>query len=231
VPGSRKFKVQGQRFKAPGFGPWKLNLGPLTVLAALSLAATGCDKQPAETVSQQADATPTVAVDRKEDAAAAPGPAAIVAEFLEALRTGNDKKATALLSRVAREETATLNGSIRPPASDTAKFTIGKVETVGEDGARVESTWTDLDSDGQPKTDEAIWVLRHEPDGWRVAGVAARVFPGEAPLLLNFEDPKDMFRKQQWVREEIRRRAEKQEKESSGLQAQGGQKGEKSVRR
>ena len=40
-----------------------------------------------------------------------------------------------------------------------------------------------------------------------------RVFPGEAPLLLNFEDPEDMFRKEQWVREEIRRRAEKRRRD------------------
>ena len=89
-------------------------------------------------------------------------------------------------------------------------------------------TWTDIDPDGQPKTDEAIWVLRHESRGWRIAGVAAQVFPGEPPLLLNFEDPQDMIRKQQWVREEIQRRAEKEE---SGFQAQGGKKSEKSIRR
>jgi hypothetical protein len=69
-------------------------------------------------------------------------------------------------------------------------------------------------------------VLRLEKDEWRVVGVAAQIFPGEAPLLLNFEDPEDMFRKQQWVREEIRRRME-----SGELQAQNGEKKEKPVRR
>ena len=209
-----------------------LQAGTITLLAALTLAAMGCGKQPAQSRNpEEAGTTPAATEGQKEDVAAADGPAAVVADFLEAMRTGNDKKATAMLSSVAREKTASLNGSIRPPASDTAKFAIGKVEYVGEDGARVESTWTDLDSDNQPKTDEAIWVLRHEADGWRVAGVAARVFPGEPPLLLNFEDPEDMFRKQQWVREEIRRRAEKEEKGSQGLQAQGDQKPEKSIRR
>jgi len=205
-------------------GMLKLNLGPLSILAVLGLAAMGCGKQPSQAELQPSDPRPARAEDNKPDATAADGPAAVVAQFLEAMRTGNDKRATSLLSGVAREKTASLNGSIRPPASDTAKFAIGKVETIGEDGARVESTWTDLDSDGQPKTDEAIWVLRHEADGWRVAGVAARVFPGEPPLLLNFEDPEDMFRKQQWVREEMRRRAEKEGQGSPRLEAQGGQK-------
>ena len=36
------------------------------------------------------------------------------------------------------------------------------------------------------------------------------VFPGEPPVVLNFEDPEDMLRQQQWVREEIRRRMEKE---------------------
>ena len=131
-----------------------------------------------------------------------------------------------MLSTVAREKTASLNRNVTPPASDTARFTVGKVEYVNDDGARVACTWTDLDEEGQPKSDEAIWVLRREHQGWRVVGVAAQVFPGEPPLLLNFEDPEDMFRKQQWVREEIRRRIE-----SGGLQAQGGKKQEKSIRR
>ena len=209
----------------------KLQIGVIVALTALSLSVLGCGKQPAPTDSEQANPAPAITASQKDDPAASQGPEAVVAEFLEAMRTGNDKKATALLSSTARRKAASLNGSIRPPASDTAKFTIGKVETVGPDGARVESTWTDLDLDGQPKTDEAIWVLRHEQDGWRVAGVAARVFPGEPPLLLNFEDPEDMFRKQQWVREEIRRRAEKEDKAAQDRQAQGGGKPEKSVRR
>ena len=69
-------------------------------------------------------------------------------------------------------------------------------------------------------------MLRREQDAWRVAGVAAQVFPGEPPLLLNFEDPEDMFRKQQWVREEMRRRMA-----AGDLQAQGEEKQEKPVRR
>ena len=143
-----------------------------------------------------------------EGTATLEGPAAAVDEFLEALRTGNDEKASKMLTTAAREKTASLNRNVTPPASDTAKFSVGKVDYVNDDGARVACTWTDLDEDGQPKTDEAIWVLRREQRDWRVAGVAAQVFPGEPPLLLNFEDPDDMFRKQQWVREEIRRRTE-----------------------
>ncbi len=201
----------------------------MTLWTAVVLLVAGCTKPAGtdrpSTTPQGSEATTN---DRGDAAAKAGGPAEAVTQFLEAVRTGNDEAATQMLSAVARQKAAALNRNVTPPASDTAKFAVGKVDYVGNDGARVASTWTDLDPDGQPKTDEAIWVVRRESNGWRIAGVAAQVFPGEAPLLLNFEDPEDMFRKQQWVREEIRRRAEKEE---SAFQAQGGEKQEKPIRR
>ncbi|MBN1393787.1 MAG: hypothetical protein JW959_01965 [Pirellulales bacterium] len=134
------------------------------------------------------------------------GPAAAVFDFLEAVRTGNDEKAAQMLSALAREKTAALNRNVTPPASDTARFTVGKVERVGEGGARVASSWTDLDDNGEPRTDEALWMVRLEKEGWRIVGVGVRIFPDEPLLLLNFENPEEMFRKQQWAREEILRR-------------------------
>ena len=41
-----------------------------------------------------------------------------------------------MLSSVARKKTAALNRSVTPPASDTAKFTVGKVDYVNG-GAQV----------------------------------------------------------------------------------------------
>ncbi len=187
---------------------------PWTVLVLLMV---GCGKLGG---SGQSSATPhktgAQASDDSHAVVKADGPAGAVAEFLEAVRSGNDEKAANMLSTVARQKTAALNRNVTPPASDTARFAVGKVDWVGKDGARVECTWTDIDADGQPKTDEAIWVVRREPEGWRIVGVAAMVFPGEPPVVLNFEDPEGMLRQQQWIREEIRRRMEKEE---GGLQA------------
>lgn len=145
---------------------------------------------------------------------------------MEAVRTGNDEKATQMLSSVAREKAASLNRNVTPPASDTARFTVGKVDYVGDDGARVACTWTDLDEEGQPKTDTAVWALRRESEGWRIAGVAAKVFPDHDPIVLNFEDPEGMFRTQQWIREEMRQRME-----GGDLQAREEGKPEKQIRR
>ncbi len=68
-------------------------------------------------------------------------------------------------------------------------------------------TWTDIDDEGEPHADEIIWALRHEPEGWRIAGMATKIFEDQPPLLLNFEDPEDMQRKQRLAEEEMERRA------------------------
>jgi hypothetical protein len=51
-------------------------------------------------------------------------------------------------------------------------------------------------------------MVRREADGWRIAGMATRVFEDQPPLYLNFEDPEDMLRKQQLVAQEIERRSQ-----------------------
>jgi hypothetical protein len=200
----------------------------LVMSALLAVLISGCGKSAAPDNSSAASNTTDGAVANagSESEATGDAPTAAVREFLEALRTGNDERASKMLSTVARQKTAALNRNVTPPASDTARFAVGKVDYVNDDGARVACTWTDVDEQGQPKTDQAIWVLRREQEGWRVVGVAAEVFPGESPLLLNFEDPEDMFRKQQWVREEMRRRME-----GGGSQPQTGEKQEKTIRR
>ncbi|MEN6405890.1 MAG: hypothetical protein ABFC77_05400 [Thermoguttaceae bacterium] len=192
----------------------------LAMSVVLALAVSGCGKS-----SGTADRS-SAAGDNATAAAQSDGPTAAIREFLDALRAGNDEKAMAMLSTKAREKTASLNRTIKPPASDTAKFTIGKVDYVNDDGARVACTWTDLGENGKPVSDEIVWGLRREAAGWRVVGVAAQVFPGEAPLVLNFEDPEDMDRKQEWVRDEKRRRTE-----ADHLQADKVEKHENPIRR
>ena len=92
-----------------------------------------------------------------------------------------------------------------PPANDSAKIEVedATYPTPEHDIAHVPTKWIDLDETGKPRTDKATWVCRLEPEGWRVAGFAAYVFEGEDPLLLSFEDPEDMAKKQKWLKEEI----------------------------
>jgi len=209
------------------------NHGWLTLVALTIVGILGCGKSEGpvqksatspkrngqSTASINASATPNSLANLE-------APAAACYEFLDAVRTGNDEKASRMLSSTAREKVNALKLGITPPASDTARFTLEKVKYVNEDGAQVESTWSDSDDNGQPCSDTAVWVLRREEQGWRVVGVAATIFSGEPPLMLNFEDPEDMIKKQQWVREEIRRRGEKE-----NLQAKEPDNSENSMRR
>ena len=168
--------------------------------AVLAVAVIGCGQSP-----QTGDKPGDAAVSSADVTRA--GPAAAVFEFLDAVRTGNAQRTMAMLSSAAREKTPEFQGVVNLPASDTARFELGQVKQVAADVAQVACTWTDLDEHGQPETDRAIWVVRLEPSGWRIAGVAITVFEGEPPLLLNFEDPEDRRQKLQWVRQEMARRA------------------------
>ncbi len=184
------------------YGHWML------LLAVVAIGTLGCgdaDKSdpPAENPPEAGSETPG------GDQAASPseGAAAAVRGFLDAVRVGDDERAASMLTPIARQKTAAHGMVVSPPGSDTARFELGEVEVLADDGARVTSLWTDNDASGAPHTDRMVWMVRKVSEGWRVAGVAAVVFEGEAPLLLNFEDPEEMARKQQMLREEIRNRA------------------------
>ncbi len=135
-------------------------------------------------------------------------PGGAVFAFLDALRRGDDEKILAMYTVRARQEVAELDQQFAPRGSDTARFQVGNVEYLNEAGARVACTWTDLDQDGQPHTLDFLWMVRREPQGWRVAGMAATPFPGEPPVLLDFENLQETIEKVNLLAEEIQRRGE-----------------------
>jgi hypothetical protein len=191
--------------------------GWFTLIAIISLGFIGCSK-PAESITdtdgyRNTDTPRSISSDSNtpRDISKLEPPAAACYAFLDAVCKGDDEKAANMLTSIAREKTAAFNMRIAPKASDTARFTIGRVKYIGEDGAQVATTISDIDEDGQRYSQDAFWVLRLEKDGWRIAGVAETIFPGEPPLVKNFEDPEEMLKKEQWVTEEIRRRANKGE--------------------
>jgi len=140
-----------------------------------------------------------------DSAASNQTPGEVIAKFLEAIRAGDDEQASGLLTPLARQKTAEMQMVVAPPGSETARFQVLDTQLQGG-AAHVTSDWTDLDSDGKPHTDRIVWILHHEPQGWRIAGMSARVFADQEPIVLNFEDPADMLRKQQLAEEEIARR-------------------------
>lgn len=131
-------------------------------------------------------------------------PDRVVQEFMEAFRAGDDKKAESLLTPLTRQKTEELQIAVTAPGSPSAKFKIGAIKyvTPEKDAAWVECTLTDTtDDEGHTRTDQIEWVLRHETEGWRIAGMMTEIFPNKPPLILNFEDPEDMMRKLELVRQ------------------------------
>ncbi len=157
------------------------------------------------------DATPADSAPEASDKAASTEtakPDLAVALFLEAVRVGNDQKAAEMFTPTARQKVAELEIQVAPQGSDTASFSVGEVEYLAKDGARVAATWTDSDETGKRRTERMTWMVRLGPEGWRVAGMATIVFPGEPPLLLDFEKPKELLHKLDLVRKEVARRAQ-----------------------
>jgi len=140
--------------------------------------------------------------------AVAPAKQAVVT-FLEAIKRGDDAAARKMLTATAHAKTEELGISVAPPVNDTATYAVRECEVIGDGGdlVHVATTWTDVDADGFQSTENVIWVVRLDPEGWRVVGMAMRVFDDLPPLLLNFEDPEDMLAKQAMVAEELERRA------------------------
>jgi hypothetical protein len=131
-----------------------------------------------------------------------------VSQFLTALKSGDQRRATAMLTVKAQEEMARTDAAIQPPGSSSAEFQVTEVEYIGEQrqGAHVLSVWTDTETTGEQVSHEIVWILRHESQGWAIAGFATQVFEDQPPLILNFEDPQDIQRKRSAVDAEIARR-------------------------
>jgi hypothetical protein len=198
----------------------KRHLDEWMILAVLGLAL-GCSKTTTPENSQTTTPTGNAVATSNSDT-----PGATLAKFLESLRTNDNEQAAALLTQVARQKAVAQNRNILPTPSDTAKFNIGQVKPVGHDGAQVVSTWTDLDENGQWQSDDAVWVLRKEPEGWRVAGVAWMPFPNEPPVKFNFEDPDEIDKTREWLDKEMQRR-----QEDGSLQARDPEEHENMLRR
>lgn len=173
----------------------------LALSTLLGFCGCGSSGEPVAADSQPAN---TAASEGKSE-----GPDRAVFKFLKAVQTGDDQTAAEMLTEMARKKTEELEMVVAPPGSDTASFEVGQVEMIQEGGAYVSSTWTDLDEQGQPHSDQIVWVLRKEPEGWRIAGMVTKLFDNK--LVLNFEDPEDMIRKQQLAEQEMIRRSQQQQ--------------------
>lgn len=125
------------------------------------------------------------------------GPDVVVGTFLDSLRNGDDATAEALLTDKARIETEKANLKVEPPGTPSARYQVGQVQYVTEnkEGAHVASVWEDTYPDGSTETYNVTWVLRRQPAGWRIVGLATQPQANLPEVFLNFENPQDMLAK------------------------------------
>lgn len=187
-------------------------------ITLVTLATTGCSGGSApEPAGGQV--TP---VSNQAAATADPRSAKQVVEtFLACSQSGNTTGKVALLTPAARAEweKAEKSGSgfsMGVEASPTLVFKVGDEELVGEtkQEAHVASVLTEKSPDGEEVSENIVWFVLQEPEGWRISGMAMNVIDGELPLILDFEDQAEMARKIQMLNTEIARR-EKAESASS----------------
>ncbi len=170
-----------------------------TAVLACSFAGCGQSDAPANPVAAGPAAPADISINDND------APEVVVFKFLEAVRLGEDKLAEGLLTPLAQEKTKANGMEVAPQGSDTAIFRVGAVQRDG-DTCQVQSQWTDLDGTGSPKTDEIIWTVRRTGGAWRIAGMAAKIFPDLPPVVMNYEDPEEMVRQRQLAEEEAQRR-------------------------
>jgi hypothetical protein len=123
-------------------------------------------------------------------------PDQVVTVFLDAMRAGDAPTVDTLLTNKAREETRKHQMPVEPMAAPNAQFEVAPPQylPMNPDGAHVQARW--VETDGMTNfTHTVIWVLRRQTEGWRIAGFAIELNPGQGPQFLNFEDPIDMMNK------------------------------------
>jgi len=123
-------------------------------------------------------------------------PEAVVEIFLDSVREGDDETAAELLTDVARTETEKAGLVVQTPGTPGATYEVGQAEfpTVDRSGAHVKSTWTETDEYDDLISWEVIWILRKQPQGWRIAGMATQTEEEGPYQFLNFEQPEEMLK-------------------------------------
>ncbi len=162
----------------------------VAVLIAGSICGCGTKKESSNATSA-ANSPPAKAqsANKPQVTVKSSTPQEAVTEFLDALRSGNDKNAEALLTTKARQETAAHDMVVAPPGAPNATYTIGQVQHPDgqEDAAYVSCTWSEK-NESDDSSYEVVWILRKESAGWRIAGMATQLAESEKPVFLNFED-------------------------------------------
>jgi hypothetical protein len=186
--------------------------------------AGGCGQAESDPPTATADAKPAEKMESPEQ---------IVQQLMVAFRNGNDEAAAKLITEKARQELERTGKTVSPPGSKTMQFKVGEVQYLDEqkNTAHVACEITDSDPAGELTTYNVIWGLRKESAGWRIGGIAMKVFEDQPPVLYNFEDQDDMDRKVELISDEMDRREQAAIEEAKQTLLQAQQPSDKNVRK
>jgi hypothetical protein len=121
----------------------------------------------------------------------APEAAEVVAQFLESVKKGDRDRVAGLLTDLAIESLDKAGIEVAPPGSPQATFELGETRytDTDKDAAYVELAWTEpAEQGGVPVRSEALFALRKEPNGWRIAGMVLDNGPNQPPEIIDFEN-------------------------------------------
>ena len=166
----------------------------LMLVAVVLPAFVGCGDSETQPTSSTGSSSGVSQMQSSTPVTASGNPSSItqvVKDFWEAVRTGKD--ANALLTPAAQKCIADNDYEFAPPASENARYKIGKAELIEADKAIVESVWTDVDGDGKAQDNFITVALKLVGGNWRVSGMAADMGPDQPPFVMNLEDPAEFY--------------------------------------
>lgn len=179
-------------------------------VAAGVLLGLGCSGKSEKPTTDAAKDAPQSGAESTPASTAAPlpanaAPSDVVRKFLESLEAGQQKTTAALLTSRALAETSKNNFSLTSMAATGLECSIGRTEHPDPQTAHVASSWTEGEG-ADAQTYEVLWVLKSTSEGWRIAGMATAIFPGEPPVWFDFENGEEFRRKMEETDAEVARR-------------------------
>ncbi len=126
-------------------------------------------------------------------------PTDVVSQFLDLVRRGGQTdQATALLTTKAQLELKRIGRSVQPIGSPDAQFKVTRSELVPNESpgeiavALVHCLWLEPGDSGTAEPTEVVWAVQEESGSWKISGLAMQVAPDQDPIVINFENGKQM---------------------------------------
>lgn len=158
----------------------------------LVLSVTGCGGSTPTSDSRKENSPPEPPAAEANAAPDEESPQEVVSRFLDGVRRGGAAADVGrLMTEKSREQYASVGLVMQPIGAPDATFEVTRSIPYGDDGALVNSLWTEKDASGETVTYQVGWALKKEPAGWRVSGLILEDDP--EPRVFNFESREDVL--------------------------------------